>query len=108
MREHRFNPWPKKFIHAMGQLSLCATTTEAHTLGPDSTTREASAMRSSCTTAREKLACSNEDLAQPKNKVRENGINARSRQIDEVSRYPGTDLSYSQVNSWGENYFRTM
>ena len=98
MREHRFDPWSKKFIHAQGQLSLCATATEAHTLGPGST-REASAVRSSCTATREELACSSEDSAQPKNKVKENGINARSRQIDEVNRYPGTDLSYSQVNS---------
>ena len=86
MREHRFDPWSKKFTHAQGQLSLCAT-------------REASALRSSCTATREEPACSSEDSAQPKNKVKENGINARSRQTDEVNRYPGTDLSYSQVNS---------
>ena len=98
MTEHRFDPWSKKFTHAKGQLSLCAATPEAHALGPGST-REASVVRRSCTATREKLACSNEDSAQPKNKVKENGIDARSTQIDEVNRYPGTDLSYSQANS---------
>ena len=29
-RAHRFSPWSEKIPHAMGQLSRCATTTEAH------------------------------------------------------------------------------
>ena len=42
--------------HATGQLSLCATTTEAHALsGPYSETREVVAMRSPCTASREEL-----------------------------------------------------
>ena len=33
-RGHWFNPWSKKIPHAMGQLSLCATTTGAVCLEP--------------------------------------------------------------------------
>ena len=31
-REHEFDPWSRKIPRAAEQLSLCATTTEAHTL----------------------------------------------------------------------------
>ena len=26
---HKFNPWPRKIPHAVGQLSMCVTTTES-------------------------------------------------------------------------------
>ena len=44
---HGFDPWVGKIPHASGQLSLCATATEAHMpLNPCSATRETTAMRS--------------------------------------------------------------
>ena len=59
-----FDPWARKIPHATGQLSLCATTTEAHVLlSPYSAIREVIAMRSPCTASREELR-----LATPREK----------------------------------------
>ena len=53
-RAHRFDSWPGKIPYAKGQVSPCATTTEACTPGsPCYTTREAAALRSPSVTARE-------------------------------------------------------
>ena len=70
-----FDPWARKIPHATGQLSLCATTTEARVLlSPYSATREVIAMRSrvlhlersSCSPHLEKSPCSSEDPVQAK------------------------------------------
>ena len=74
-RGHGFYPWSGMIPHAEGQLSLCTTTTEAHTpwnLG--FATRKATTRRSHCDTTREALAPrnwrkparSNRDPVQPK------------------------------------------
>ena len=60
-RRHRFNPWSRKIPHAAEQLSSCTTTTEltCHHYwilcieSPCSATREATSVRSLCTTTRE-------------------------------------------------------
>ena len=63
-RRHRFDPWSGKTPHAAGQLSPCAATVEpvlqslgATTLSSRAyslcSTREATAVRSPCTAARE-------------------------------------------------------
>ena len=44
-RGHGFNPWSRKIPHALGQLSLCATTIEAHVLWGS----QAANYESSCT-----------------------------------------------------------
>ena len=51
--QDRFNPWSRKNPHVAGQLSPCAATTEPVLLSPRSATRKTTAMRSSCTPARE-------------------------------------------------------
>ena len=53
-RGHGFNPWSGKIPHAVGQLSLCATTTVSWVpQSPCSITREATAMKSPCAANRE-------------------------------------------------------
>ena len=41
MQGHRFNPWSRKILHAMGQLSPCTTSTEPVLWIPGATTAEA-------------------------------------------------------------------
>ena len=72
---HRFNPWSGKIPHTMGQLSPCATATEAH-MPYGLCSMEATTMRSLSTATREQspFAASrekltrNEDSTQPKKK----------------------------------------
>ena len=45
-RGNGFDPWSGKIPHAAGQMSPCATTTEAHVPSLCPTTREATAKRS--------------------------------------------------------------
>ena len=70
-RGHRFNLWSGKIPHATEQLSPCPTPTDPTLHVPcvqsqGSTTREATAVRSLCTTAREQppLSSTREKLAQ--------------------------------------------
>ena len=78
-RGYSFDPWPGRIPHFLGQLSSCATTTEPMCLEPGLVTREATAMRSPCTTLSNtrslqlvKALNSNGDPAQPKSKYTEN------------------------------------
>ena len=50
---HGFDPWSRRIPPAMGQLSLCATTTEPMLYSPCSATRGAAAMRSPHTATKE-------------------------------------------------------
>ena len=53
-RGHGFDPWSGKILRATGQLSLCATTTEAHaSWSPRSTTIKATTIGSLHSTTRE-------------------------------------------------------
>ena len=80
---HGFDPWSGKTPPAVGQLSLCPTTTEPVPWSPCSATRETTAMRSLRTTAwehphlpqPEKPACSIKDPAHTPQKNRNNNKN---------------------------------
>ena len=79
-RGHGFDPWSGKTPPAVGQLSLCPTTTEPVPWSPCSATRETTAMRSLHTTAwkhphlpqPEKPACSIKDPVHTSQKNQDN------------------------------------
>ena len=64
MQRHGFDPWSGKILQAAALLSQCVRTTELVSYSLFSATREATALRSSCSASREKplLAAARESL----------------------------------------------